>query len=417
MVGGRVFDVALRLESRVVLMQMSVGRVNRAPARRARSDFGGARTGPRDLAPARRMIEELMIGLPRDEPHWRRPRCFSLCRRVTAHRQRGAAARRTPMMAGNRHAISQKPQDLSRRTARARARGDATAVSGDHPARAARRRARRRWRRRRSRRSSRRARRPSSPSWRRRGPTHTAIIGGAPCSAAGGSRLAVNYGGRARAPRRRRPAGRRDLAVGVVGGERRRRPVGGGVGAAGGGVGGGDGSAPARWRPSIRCTARRRRRSRWRARCRRCSSAWRSRCSSPRRAPPPARTNDELYADLKAAAGTAFKVPPAPRRRRPRPLDGGARAAGGGAAASAAPRLPARAARRGDLRRRRRARAVMVEVEAAGASLRRSVTPPCSLEPVAAPPLATAGAQRKVWSRRVDTEPLLASAYGRAASA
>ena len=31
--------------------------------------------------------------------------------------------------------------------------------------------------------------------------------------------------------------------------------------------------------------------------------------------------------------------------------------------------------------------------------------------------LATAGAQRKVWSRRVDTEPLLASAYGRAASA
>ena len=123
--------------------------------------------------------------------------------------------------------------------------------------------------------------------------------------------LAVNYGGRSRAPRRRRPAwaawsrsGRRRWRASPPSSRgrrrrswwrRRRRRR----------------RAPARWRPSIRCTARRRRRSRWRARCRRCSSAWRSRCSSPRRAPP-ARTNDELYADLKAAAGTAFKVPPLP---------------------------------------------------------------------------------------------------------
>ena len=131
----------------------------------------------------------------------------------------------------------------------------------------------------------------------------------------------------------------------------------------------------------------------------------------------PARTNDELYADLKAAAGTAFKVPPLPADVAPARW-----MAVRGLPAAVPPQrllLAFPHARRVEaIYAADGARAsVMVEVEAAGASLRRSVTPPCSLEPVAAPPLATAGAQRKVWSRRVDTEPLLASAYGRAASA
>ena len=187
--------------------------------------------------------------------------------------------------------------------------------------------------------------------------------------------------------------------MGVVGGERRRRPVGGGVGAAGGGVGGGvarAGALAAKYPVSGSPTATLALASAVPA----VLVGVASRCSSPRRAPP-ARTNDELYADLKAAAGTTF-VPPLPADVAPARW-----MAVRGLPAAVLPQrllLAFPHARRVEaIYAADGARAsVMVEVEAAGASLRRSVTPPCSLEPVAAPPLATAGAQRKV-SRAAST--------------